>query len=207
MDGMTSQSAPGGELTTNRLVALSLGHKQYYSGRKCPKGHEPPVLRQAINGSCARCNAAYAMKRHAAGVRPTLEQRKATLARWNSSDRAAYQKQKWKEKDPVRAWVVGVINGSRARSIKKGLPFDLTHGYIRSIIPTHCPALGVELKFLQRGGGRPDSATLDRIIPSRGYTQGNVAVVSLRANLIKNDGTLDDIEAVAKWMRTVCPRL
>lgn len=184
-----------------RAEALKSGATQYTSWRKCPKGHEPPVIRQTINGSCARCNAEYAMARHKKGIRPTLEQRRKTMARWNASEKAAYYKQQWKERDPIRAWVVYSVGAARARAAQRGLPFDLTNEYVRSIIPETCPVLGVVLKFLQGRGGVADSATIDRIIPSKGYVQGNVAVISLRANLLKSNGSLDEIEKVAAWLR------
>lgn len=62
-------------------------------------------------------------------------------------------------------------------------------------MPTHCPALGVELKR----GDIHDSPSLDRLDPARGYTIDNVAWVSQRANRIKNDATLAELYRVADW--------
>lgn len=195
-----NQSGQDAGLTT-RSQAISSGKKQYYSWRKCSKGHEPPVLRQTVNGSCAKCNAAYAMKRHNAGHRPTLEQRRKAMSNWNNSDKAAYYKQQWKERDPIRAWVVSLMGTAKDRAIKKSLPFDITHAHVRSIVSEYCPVFGVKLKFLSKRLGDPDSASLDRIIPSKGYVVGNVVVISRRANVIKNDASFEEIEAVATWLR------
>ncbi len=41
-----------------------------------------------------------------------------------------------------------------------------------------------------------NSPTLDRIDPVKGYVPGNIVVVSLRANTIKNDATMDELAAV-----------
>jgi hypothetical protein len=38
------------------------------------------------------------------------------------------------------------------------------------------------------------SPSLDRIFPELGYTKGNVRVISWRANWIKNNSTIEEIE-------------
>lgn len=58
------------------------------------------------------------------------------------------------------------------------------------IVPTICPVLGIEITVF---GGRDNRPEIDRLIPSLGYVPGNVAIISARANRIKNDGTLDDL--------------
>lgn len=94
-----------------------------------------------------------------------------------------------------------LIHGARARARKKGVPFALKLSDIE--VPTHCPALGVPLvKGIGRGPGpQPNSPTLDRIDPALGYIPGNVVVISHRANAIKSDATVDEIERVAAWLR------
>lgn len=36
---------------------------------------------------------------------------------------------------------------------------------------------------------------------AEGYVPGNVEVISFRANRIKNNGTADEHERIAQWMR------
>ncbi len=48
--------------------------------------------------------------------------------------------------------------------------------------------------------------SLDRIDNSKGYIPGNVAVISWRANLIKNSSTLEELEAVVAWLRVETKR-
>lgn len=45
---------------------------------------------------------------------------------------------------------------------------------------------------------RPASPSLDKIIPSLGYVPGNVRIISARANLLKNDATVDELRAILK---------
>ncbi len=44
-----------------------------------------------------------------------------------------------------------------------------------------------------------NTATLDRIDNDIGYVVGNVAVISYRANTMKNDATLEEINGLARW--------
>jgi hypothetical protein len=89
-------------------------------------------------------------------------------------------------------------SAARKRAREQGLPFSITHEDIR--IPERCPILGIELSTNEGWAGN-DSPSLDKIIPELGYAPGNIAVISWRANRLKGDGTLEEIEAVAAWMR------
>lgn len=45
------------------------------------------------------------------------------------------------------------------------------------------------------------SPTLDRIVPSRGYVVGNVAVISMRANRLKSDASVAELQALVSYTR------
>lgn len=64
-----------------------------------------------------------------------------------------------------------------------------------------CAVLGVDLDL--HGPMRHDNkATIDRIVPSLGYTQGNVKWVSWLANRVKNDCTDPEVfNKVAEYVR------
>ena len=83
------------------------------------------------------------------------------------------------------------------RAKQQNLAFDITPEDI--VIPRRCPALGIPIQVLS--GLYDHSATLDRINPSRGYVKGNIAVISRRANRIKNDATADELMSISKWLR------
>lgn len=87
--------------------------------------------------------------------------------------------------------------GKRAR--RKGIPFTISCADI--IIPGHCPVLGIPLR---RSEKHPTdfSPTIDEIIRGRGYTPDNIAVISYRANRLKNDGTLDELKAIVAWLES-----
>lgn len=96
-----------------------------------------------------------------------------------------------------------IIYRAKSRAKKLGLDFDLTTEDI--CIPEHCPVLGLRITF--RGGkGRgyhPDSPSLDRIKPQLGYVRGNIRVISARANLLKNDATIEELERVLADLREI----
>ena len=53
----------------------------------------------------------------------------------------------------------------------------------------------------------PDNyATLDRIDPTKGYTLGNVQILSFRANTIKGDATLEELKQIVQnWKNPHTP--
>lgn len=70
-------------------------------------------------------------------------------------------------------------------------------------IPKYCPLLGIELQD-NTGTGKgnnPTSPSLDRLNSSKGYTSDNVWVISNRANEIKSNATLEELEAIAANLR------
>jgi len=87
---------------------------------------------------------------------------------------------------------------ARRRAKAKGLPFDLSREDIE--IPAVCPLLGIPLASSEGAPG-PNSPSLDRKIPHLGYVKGNVWVISHRANSMKLDATIEEIELLATNLR------
>jgi hypothetical protein len=175
-----------------RREAKAAGAKTYYTGVPCNKGHD--AIRYVNGGGCKTC-----LAERAKSMRDS-DEREATLGRWNGSTRGHEAKMRWKDKDPKNAWACSAVGGAKARAAKRGLAFDLDKEYVRSLVPDACPVFGTPFVFFGRGIG-PYSPSLDRKDPTRGYIKGNVAVISLKANAIKSDATISDIQAVLDWMR------
>jgi hypothetical protein len=87
---------------------------------------------------------------------------------------------------------------ARGRSEKLNLPFDLERSDI--IIPEQCPVLGIDL-FISPDSIGDNSPTIDRLDPSKGYVKENITVISARANRIKNDSTLEELEKIYNWVK------
>jgi hypothetical protein len=86
-------------------------------------------------------------------------------------------------------------------SAAKGL-VDLDVEYVRSILPADglCPILRTEL-LMPGCGDLSRRISLDQIRPMAGYTKGNVAVMSHRANRLKNDVTDPEVfRRLANWL-------
>ena len=86
----------------------------------------------------------------------------------------------------------------KSRSQRNGITCTITYKDIP--IPDKCPILDIALKR-NREKMAQNSATVDRIIPSRGYIPSNVIVVSLKANAIKQNATPDDILKVGNFYK------
>jgi hypothetical protein len=91
-----------------------------------------------------------------------------------------------------------MLMSARSRAKRRGIPFSIALADI--VVPTHCPILGIPLvQHTGKKGSGFDSPSLDAIIPSMGYIQGNVQVISHRANAMKNDATFDEMVKLGKW--------
>lgn len=112
----------------------------------------------------------------------------------NRETRTAVLREQYRE-DP-RVWM---LRRAKKRAQAKGLPFSLVLDDI--VIPVVCPVLGLPLKV---GDERQNdcSPSLDRVDPSKGYVAGNVQVLSLRANRIKNNASSADLAAVLSHVQS-----
>lgn len=90
-----------------------------------------------------------------------------------------------------------MLRRARERAVARGLEFSLTPEDVP--VPSHCPVLGISMTFGSKD--RNNSASLDRIDPKKGYTPDNVRVISFRANRIKCDATVAEIEAILAYMK------
>ncbi len=96
-----------------------------------------------------------------------------------------------------------LLKSARANAKARGTLFDLTVEDI--IIPSHCPILGIPLIFTEKNPNheqRHDNCpSIDRLIPAKGYVKGNVAVMSMRANRIKSDATVEELELIVEFLK------
>jgi hypothetical protein len=91
---------------------------------------------------------------------------------------------------------------ARNRAQKQNIPFNLEESDI--VIPKFCPVLGIELKIAP-GKAQDCSPSIDKIVPALGYVKGNICIISWRANLLKNNATLDELERVTDYVRSYSP--
>jgi len=102
--------------------------------------------------------------------------------------------------NPRKTWAKYARKNAKRRALKKGLPFDLTVAYIVSLMTDRCPVFGTEFKWVGNGSMLPTSANLDRIDPTKGYVEGNLIIISSKANYIKSAYKAADLYKVADWL-------
>lgn len=116
------------------------------------------------------------------GRRSFLARRKLVVLRWQRNKPELY-----------------LLQAARNRARRFHIKFELRAQDILPL-PKFCPVLGMKLRY---GGGCQlalrNSASLDRKNNARGYVPGNVIVVSRRANCLKSDATIEELNLVARF--------
>lgn len=95
----------------------------------------------------------------------------------------------------LKDYRTGLLSNARQRSRISNIECTLTKEDI--IIPTHCPILKVPLV---RGikGNYKYSPTIDRLDNTKGYIKGNIKVISMQANKMKNNATFKELKAFSE---------
>ncbi len=82
-----------------------------------------------------------------------------------------------------------MYHAAKHRACTKGLDFDIELADIS--VPDICPVLGIPMT----------SPSLDRFDNQKGYTKDNIRVISTRANNLKNDASIEELEKVLDYMK------
>lgn len=108
--------------------------------------------------------------------------------------RANEWQRQWRKNNPVPR----MLSVARGRARDAGIPFDLCPEDV--IIPEFCPILGIKL---ERGEGvcTTNSPSLDKVIPLLGYVKGNVQVISMKANAMKQAASMDELIMLGEWAK------
>lgn len=180
------------ENTTPRKTAKALGLKRY-EGRACLHGHG--TTRLVASGDCVVCRNAIKAK---AEMQKRILRGPVKLGRKRKYPILIGPPKPAKKHPPKPVtefdfWVKRSRTGNTART-------KLSVEYYKTLFVTHCPLLGMELTYVNCKQQRtPDNyATLDRIDSSKGYVEGNVQILSFRANTIKGDATLEELKLIIK---------
>ena len=180
-----------------RKEARERGLVRFYTGTPCKHGHD--CERHAKSGTCVECGNEKSRK---------WNQSTEYGKRWRNDNPtyAASTSREWRRNNPdkVKAYnltpggrLISTINQIKRRSTKKGIECTITKADL--VIPELCPVLGIPLD--RSSNTRSDnSPSVDRIDNTKGYTVDNIRVISWRANRLKNDASIDEIEAILKYM-------
>lgn len=91
-----------------------------------------------------------------------------------------------------------LLMSAKFRAKKKGVPFELKHGDLK--LPKVCPVLGIPI-IPGSKSSKSNSPSIDRFIPEKGYVKGNVQVISMLANELKGDDTLEQLRGLGDWIQ------
>lgn len=110
------------------------------------------------------------------------------LLRERESNRISMQKRR-KEK-PLENKLVT----KRAEAKRTGLDFNITIEDLQ--VPEKCPYLDIPL--ILTGPVCDNLISLDRIDSTKGYIKGNVQVISMKANTMKSNASIEELVTFAK---------
>jgi len=82
---------------------------------------------------------------------------------------------------------------------KNNIPYDLDEEFLSGIWTGVCPVFNVALVMFDKKSD--NSYALDRLDPSKGYVKENVLFISARANRIKYDATIEELEKIVLYMK------
>lgn len=158
-------------ISVARQAAIAAGEPTYFTGKPCKRGHLSDRL--TSSSTCIDC----AQLNYAVNERERYRNLNNTLH--------------------VQ------LRQRKSYSLNKGIPFSIELEDIEQ--PTHCPILGLELNYKWSGSAGisadPAKATLDRLDPTKGYISGNVFVISWKANQLKTNVTVDELEKILRYIK------
>lgn len=105
-----------------------------------------------------------------------------------------------KRNNPKLRWAKTTGAAVRLRSRKRGEAAQITPEWLYENAPDRCPLLGIELRY-DNDASMADSATVDRRDNDLGYTPDNCWIISMKANRIKTNASLDELERVVTNLR------
>lgn len=100
----------------------------------------------------------------------------------------------------VRARLTRTLSKVKSNCLASSTPYNITVDDLYPL-PLTCPVLGMPLNWMSEGKGTAnDHPTIDRLIPELGYTKGNVRIISNRANRLKGNASLDELQSLVRYM-------
>ena len=114
--------------------------------------------------------------------------------KWHAITRKCDQKRYQTTARRTRA----LLSHAKASAKHRGLDFNIDQSDV--VIPDRCPVFDILLDPAA-GPHAHNLPSLDRIDSSKGYIKGNVWVISWRANKVKTDSTLEELELLVAALK------
>ena len=105
-------------------------------------------------------------------------------------------KEKKGTKRSKEQFLYGVLMGAKTRAKANGVPFDIVVADIT--IPDVCPVFGIPLRWGDKLTNNTPS--VDRLVPEKGYVKGNCMVISMKANRLKNNASVEELRKLLEYV-------
>lgn len=151
----------------------------------CKHGH---IAGRDKRGKCYECLRIRSRRRYAKDIEKSREKNRVRARNKRGDWRRAYERKHY-HANPQRY----MLKSAADRAKKYGFACTITEADI--VVPEFCPLLGLRL---ERGTGKQHAASpsLDKIRPELGYVPGNIWVISHRANELKRDAGLEELQTL-----------
>lgn len=165
---------------------ISLAEQRKAAAKRYYEKHKQKILEKA--------KAKYKEKGPRAVTNLTTEElrlkRKAYRARYVAKSRYATKERRLED----------LLKSVKARAISKNMEFNIDSADLA--IPDTCPLLGIKIVWdVPTGGPVPNSPSIDRIDNTKGYVKGNVHVISYKANALKSNATLEELDLLVQNLK------
>lgn len=157
-------------IAENRQQAIKLNYRKYY-GRKCSK--HPSSPRYLLSGLCCECVNEKAKEKYTKNKGEILEELK-----------------QWGANNPIKS----MLRRCKRRASSLGVEFSLVEEDI--LIPEYCPILNIKLI---KSADIDSAPSIDRVDNTRGYTKDNIIIISHRANRLKSDASIDELNKLVEF--------
>lgn len=98
-----------------------------------------------------------------------------------------------------------MLNSAKYRARQRCLNFNLTMDFLMSIASDNCPVDGLPMDWSVDENKRlqpmPRTPSIDKIVPSLGYVQGNVQIICWQYNSWKRDMSIHDMRILLSYLR------
>lgn len=133
----------------------------------------------------------------------TEETQLTTLTSLTKQEKKKLQRTKWRSDNRKLDWIQRTVWKAKERAKRKNVPFNITTAYVASIMGDNCPIFGEPFILHGTKTGADMTPNIDRIDPVKGYVEGNIAIISSKANRIKSAYQSKDIYKVAQWLEQI----
>jgi hypothetical protein len=145
------------------------------------------LCRQQRDNACKNCHKRRAASYYAANAETVKKNHQIYYAA--QSVQVKSRRYEWKCNNIAKY----LFRCAKKRAKRKGFLFNID--VLDIVVPKTCPILGITLS-LSRGKPAENSPSVDRIDSAKGYVKGNVRVISYRANKLKNNATLEELQMI-----------